>query len=81
MGVHDYISYIRRNGQNLCEYEFENSYLSYISEDYDECNASNLDINYNLLSNAINSINSIDEANDIYGSKCGYNTCISKRNA
>ena len=41
----------------------KNSYLSCISEDYDEGNKSNLDVNYNLLSNAINEVSDIYEAN------------------
>lgn len=57
MGLRDYISYIRRNGQELLKYEFELPYLSYINDDIDDNSVSiigiNLDINYNLLSNVI----------------------------
>jgi hypothetical protein len=71
MGICDYISYVRRNGQNLDEFEFEHPYLYYLDinsskYDLDDIDREtfknvNLDINYNLLAKAIE--NNSDDCN------------------
>lgn len=68
MGIHDYVSYIRKNGQNLNNFKIEYSYLFYVDDTIDDDDSNNLDINYNLLSNVIKNFG---ESGEHYGKNTG----------